>query len=114
MLDLGLHPRQMIRWLENEKSIAAAKHLKDRAAEGEHVVNFGNTYADLGDARKAIEHYEQRLSIAREFGERRGEANVCWRSDEVCIDFEREIWHPDAEKNDNYLKNVPGRLVAML
>jgi tetratricopeptide (TPR) repeat protein len=29
--------------------------------------------AHLGDARKAIEYYEQQLTIARELGDRRGE-----------------------------------------
>ena len=32
-------------------------------------------YAALGDARKAIEYYEQALAIAREIGDRRGEGN---------------------------------------
>ena len=35
--------------------------------------NLGNAYADLGDASKAIEYYEQALAIAREIGDRRGE-----------------------------------------
>ncbi len=30
----------------------------------------------LGDARKAIEYYEQQLTIAREIGDRRGEGNA--------------------------------------
>ena len=34
--------------------------------------------ADLGDARKAIEYYEQALVIAREIGNRRGEGNALW------------------------------------
>ena len=34
---------------------------------------MGMIYADLGEARKAIEYYEQALAIAREIGDRRGE-----------------------------------------
>ena len=40
--------------------------------------NLGVAYADLGDARRAIAYYEQRLAIAREFGDRRGEAIGSW------------------------------------
>jgi tetratricopeptide (TPR) repeat protein len=32
-------------------------------------------YANLGEARQAIEYYEQALEIAREIGDRRGEGN---------------------------------------
>jgi tetratricopeptide (TPR) repeat protein len=35
--------------------------------------NLGLAYADLGDARRAIELYEQALVIDREIGDRRGE-----------------------------------------
>ncbi len=34
------------------------------------------TYAALGEARKAIEFYEQALTIARETGDRRGEGQT--------------------------------------
>ena len=34
----------------------------------------------MGDARKAIEFYEQNLVIAREIGDRRGEGNSMWNS----------------------------------
>ena len=33
-------------------------------------------YAALGDARKAIDFYEQRMAMAREIGDRRGEGNA--------------------------------------
>ena len=35
-------------------------------------------YADLGETQKAIEYYEQALAIAREIGDRRGEATALW------------------------------------
>jgi tetratricopeptide (TPR) repeat protein len=35
-------------------------------------------YAALGDARKAIEFYEQQLVITREIGDRRGEGIALW------------------------------------
>ena len=45
------------------------------AIESEGIASaiLGTAYADLGDARKAIEFHEQALVIAREIGDRRGE-----------------------------------------
>jgi len=72
VLDLRQHPRtDRIPWLE--ACLAAACKLGDRESEGRHLGNLGIAYADLGDARKAIEYYEQRIAIAREIGDRRGE-----------------------------------------
>ena len=73
VLDLRLHPKERIRW--RETAVAAARQLKDRNAEGVHLGNLGNAYAALGDAMKAIEHYDQALAISREMGDRRGEGN---------------------------------------
>jgi tetratricopeptide (TPR) repeat protein/MinD-like ATPase involved in chromosome partitioning or flagellar assembly len=72
ILDLRLHPREQIGWLET--GIVAAKIMMDCQAEGVHLGNLGRAYAGLGDARKAIEYYEQALVIACEIGDRRGEA----------------------------------------
>ena len=70
-LGLRQHPRERIRWLEIQ--LAAAHRLKRRRSEGYAIGNLGLAYADLGEARKAIEFYEQALAIDREFGDRRGE-----------------------------------------
>ena len=72
--DLRFHPGQRIRWLEGH--LTAARTVKNRQAEGTALGNLGNAYADLGDARKAIEFYEQQLVIVREIGNRRGEGNA--------------------------------------
>ena len=74
ILDLHLPPRQRIPLLE--QALHSARILKDRMAEGIHLGNLGLAYADLGDARKAIEFYEQALEIDREIGDRRGEGNA--------------------------------------
>jgi tetratricopeptide (TPR) repeat protein len=50
--------------------------LGNRQAEGAHLGNLGNAYAALGEARKAIEFYEQSLVIKHEIGDRRGQGNT--------------------------------------
>jgi len=47
----------------------------ERRGEGAALGNLGNAYATLGEARKAIEFYEQALAIAQEIGDRRNEGN---------------------------------------
>ncbi|MGH9755920.1 MAG: tetratricopeptide repeat protein, partial [Blastocatellia bacterium] len=74
VISLRLHPREWIRWLETQ--LAAARWLKRRRMEGNALGNLGLAYADLGEARKAIEFHEQHLAIAREIGNRRGEGNA--------------------------------------
>ncbi len=74
VLNLRQHPRDFIRW--HESALAAARQLKDRAAEGRHLGNLGYAYDDLGEYRRAIEFYEQHRDIARKIGDRRGEGNA--------------------------------------
>ena len=76
VLSLRLHPRERISWLE--AAAGAARRLKDRRAEGNHLGNLGLAYAVLGETRKAIEFHEQALAIDRDIGDRRGEgADLC-------------------------------------
>jgi tetratricopeptide (TPR) repeat protein len=74
VLTLRHHPRERILWLE--AGLAAARQLKDRAAEGGHLGNLGLAYAALGETRRAVEFHEQYLAIVREIGDRRGEGNA--------------------------------------
>ncbi|NOH03063.1 MAG: tetratricopeptide repeat protein [Chloroflexi bacterium] len=71
VLDLHLPPRQNIHLLKT--TLAAARRLGDKKYEGIHLGNLGLAYFALGDAKKAIEFYEQGLVIDREIGDRRGE-----------------------------------------
>ena len=48
-------------------------HLTDRELMQSHLGNLGICYYSLGDYRRAIDHHEQSLAIAREIGDRRGE-----------------------------------------
>ncbi|MDD4449023.1 MAG: TIR domain-containing protein, partial [Methanothrix sp.] len=61
LLDLRQHLRERILWMET--ALSAARRLNDRSMEGVHLGNLGLAYADLGDARKAIEYNEQALII---------------------------------------------------
>jgi tetratricopeptide (TPR) repeat protein len=71
ILDLRQHPREQIRWIE--AAVAAARQLKDRAAEGRHLGGLGYAYDSVGDYRHAIEYYEAALRIIREIGDRGSE-----------------------------------------
>jgi tetratricopeptide (TPR) repeat protein len=73
-LDLRLHARERITWLD--AAVEAARIIQDRKAEGNHLGNLGMAYDDLGETQKAFEFYEHRLKIAWEIGDRRGEGNV--------------------------------------
>ena len=74
MLELRLHARDRIVWLET--SARAAHKVGNKKKESYALGNLGLAYSALGEPRKAIEHYEQRLPIARETGDRRGEGNA--------------------------------------
>jgi tetratricopeptide (TPR) repeat protein len=74
VLDLRQHPRERIGWLE--AAVSAAREIEDQKSESYALGNLGNAYADLGDARKAIEYHEQSLVIKREIGDRKGEGNA--------------------------------------
>lgn len=73
-LFLRLHPREQIRW--HEAALVAARQLKLHDAEGRHLGNLAIAHRNLGNLDKTIELYEQRLRLAREIGDRRGEGNA--------------------------------------
>lgn len=72
LLDLRQHSRDRIRWLN--AALKIARSIKDRKAEGAHLGNLGVAYINVGEARKAMEYYEQHLVIARELDDRNGES----------------------------------------
>ncbi|MHB8118725.1 MAG: tetratricopeptide repeat protein [Methanothrix sp.] len=71
VLDLRLHPQEMIEWLQT--ALYASRQLKNREMESIHTGNLGIAYKNMGDARKAIEFCEQALAIDREIGNIRNE-----------------------------------------
>jgi tetratricopeptide (TPR) repeat protein len=74
VLDLRRHQGEQIRW--RKAALAAARQLKDRAAEGRHLGNVGVAYADSGEYRRAIDYQGKALVIARDVGDQRGEGNA--------------------------------------
>ena len=74
VLNLLLHPREQIRWLET--AVDAAKRIQDRGAEGAHFGNMGLAYAERGETGKAIVYYQQALTITREIGNRQDEGAI--------------------------------------
>ena len=74
VLDLRLHPRELIRWLE--ASAEAARKLGNQDREGLALGNLGVAHRQLGELRRAIEYYEQSLEITRETQDRRSEGNA--------------------------------------
>jgi tetratricopeptide (TPR) repeat protein len=74
VLDLRLHAREWIHWLE--LSLAAARRLKDRRYQGNALGSLGIAFWKLGENRRAIQFHEQYLAISREFGDRKGEGNA--------------------------------------
>ncbi len=64
VLELRLHPRERVRWLEG--SLKAARKLGNKDGEGRALGNLGGAYLQLGETRRAIEYFEQVLPIAPE------------------------------------------------
>jgi len=85
LLELRMRPLERISWLET--ALAAARQLKDKRMDGVHLGNIGLAYADLGEARKAIDYYEQALAIAREIGNRQNEGTCLGRQGQACSDL---------------------------
>jgi tetratricopeptide (TPR) repeat protein len=56
--------KERIRWLE--LALAAARRLKDRNAEANHLCSLGMAHFPLGEHRSSIEYYQQYLQLARE------------------------------------------------
>jgi tetratricopeptide (TPR) repeat protein len=123
--DLG----ETLRAIEHyEQWLAIAREIGDRRGEGAALGNLGIVYRHLGETRQAIEHYEQNLVITREIGDRRGEANASWNLGlvlekegqltraadlmQACVDYERSIGHPDAEKDADRVAALHARITG--
>ena len=72
-MEVLLNPRERIHWLET--ALLAAHQLKNSKMEGLHLGNLGIAYCQLGEVEKAINIFQQRLSISRKMGDVFGESN---------------------------------------
>ena len=70
--DLRYHQRTE-RIPQLEASLAAARRLGHKGAEGSALGNLGLAYADLGEVQRAIGYHEQHLAVAREIADRASE-----------------------------------------
>jgi len=64
---LRLHPELQIRWFQ--AMLTAAEKLGDRYNQNKLLGNIGAAYATMGEARKAIDYYEQALQITLEIND---------------------------------------------
>jgi tetratricopeptide (TPR) repeat protein len=74
LLDLRMHPKELILWMET--ALSAARQMNDCSMERVHLGNLGTAYSNLGEPRKAIDFYDQALKISREIGDRLSEGAV--------------------------------------
>jgi tetratricopeptide (TPR) repeat protein len=89
-----------------------------------YLRNLADAYRDLGEAGQAIATREQVLALARKMGDPEGEAFASWNlgrlfadSDparaaelmQVCVDYEREVGHADAEADVQRVRELRER-----
>src|SRR5947209_10109088 len=74
LLELRLHPRVRLHWFE--VALIASRRLKDRAAEMRHLNHLGRVYQYIGESHRAIEHYDEVLTLAREVSNRRAKGSA--------------------------------------
>lgn len=73
LLDLRLHPKERIRWLNT--ALMASQRLQQKNLENWLLTKCGYAYSDLGEIRKSIELFEQALKINRVIRDRMSEAD---------------------------------------
>jgi tetratricopeptide (TPR) repeat protein len=104
---LRFHPHQRISWLESQ--LLTSRLFKYRNAECKALGNLGVAYADLGNARKAIDFFNQALAISREINYRRGESGALGNlglayhhlgEDDKAISFYEQALAIDRETGD--------------
>jgi tetratricopeptide (TPR) repeat protein len=111
-----------------ERSLRLAREIGDRQGEGRALGKLGLAYVDLGDIKRAMAYYQQELQVALKRGDRLDEARASWnlglayeelgdltqaiQAMEVCVAFERETGHPDAEPDAAKVRQLRARLNA--
>jgi tetratricopeptide (TPR) repeat protein len=109
-----------------ERSLRLARENGDSRGEEQALGKLGLAYADLGQVEQAITYYQQQLQLALDLGDRQAEAQTSWNlglayeelgdlakaieAMEVCLKFERETGHPDAEPDAAVVSQLRTRL----
>jgi tetratricopeptide (TPR) repeat protein len=102
--------------------LAIAREIGDRHTEGINLGSLGNAYAKLGETHKAMEFHKQHIKIAHDIGDREGEAKANWNlglaykkegeidkaiiAMRICVEYEQEINHPNAEKDAAHVEEL--------
>ena len=74
IIDIRLHPKERIYWYQN--AYLASQELDDTKGEIFSLWNQGNAYNALGNTHQSIACHEEALALARNVGEKHGEANA--------------------------------------
>jgi tetratricopeptide (TPR) repeat protein len=110
------------------RSLRLAREIGDSRGEGKALGKLGLAYADLGDNERTAIYYQQELQVALKRGDRPDEARASWnlglayeelgdltkaiQAMEVCLAFERETGHPDAEPDAARIRQLRARLAG--
>ncbi len=105
-----------------EKALELAREVGDRSSEGLALGGLGVVYRATGRLQRAIRYYRQALQLARDMSDRRAEATAAWNLGllyeqvgeyqravellEIAVAYEREVDHPDLERDARYLERL--------
>ena len=73
-LKIRKHPAEYLSWLQT--GVEAAKAIKERKVENNHLGNIGNCYYHMGEIEQAILTYEECLQNYQDMGDLLGEART--------------------------------------
>jgi tetratricopeptide (TPR) repeat protein len=122
-LPTGDRGENLARAIECYERALAVDHLRPRE-QARYLCNLAAAYQDQGEVVRAVEAYGQALALSREVGDRKIEATASWylgllfaESDparaaelmQVCVDYEREIGHPDAKADAQHVRELRER-----
>ena len=100
----------------------------DQQLEIKRLVSQGQLYNALGEIARTREVYQQALEIAQAQDDRRNEAFLAWNLGRlyiqtelhyavalmsICVSYEREVGHPQAEADAAYVEQLKQQLVTI-
>lgn len=98
-----------------QRQLSIADTLGDRDNESNALSSLGITHQRMGATDQAINYYERHITLTSDLGDRDGEAHSSWNLGrllvgqgdrergfvlmQLCVDYQRAIGHPDAERD---------------